>query len=87
MHHVPNLNEAGLCAISRISKFFTTTQRVHACLSNLESIGTLYRKRLTEVEMKKIIEDTKNERNAIPPRLEPSIPTITKREGITQSGR
>ena len=63
--------------MSRISKFFTTTQRVHACLSNLESIGTLYRKRLTEVEMKKIIEDTKNERNAIPPRLEPSIPTIT----------
>ena len=35
----------------------------------LESLdlGTLDRKRLTEEEMNKIIEETKNERNAIPP--------------------
>ena len=36
------------------------------CLESLD-LGTLDRKRLTEVEMKKIIEDTKNERNAIAP--------------------
>ena len=42
---------------------------MHACFPYLESLdlGTLDRKRLTEVEMKKIIEDTINERNAIPP--------------------
>ena len=41
---------------------------MHAFFPYLESLdpGTLDRKRLTEVEMKKIIEDTKNERNAIP---------------------
>ena len=42
---------------------------MHGFFPYLESLdlGTLDRKRLTEVEMKKIIEDTKNERNAIPP--------------------
>ena len=42
---------------------------MYAFFPYLESLdlGTLDRKRLTEVEMKKIIEDTINERNAIPP--------------------
>ena len=61
---------------------------MHAFFPYLESldVGTLDRKRLTEVEMKKIIEIQKTKETPSL-RLESSIPTITKREGITQSGR